>query len=127
MDNRLSLAFGKRVSRLRSQDLPDVAYGLTLTIRNLSPVQITQKSIGGAPTMLFSSPDFKLAILVSDWLLIEPYFKDYTLSPVFYPTPDFYATLKGPPPRNRIQTDTLYKRVLDVLTLLFPESYPKPK
>ena len=125
MDNRLSQVFGKRPSRLRQSDLPQLAYALTVASRNLTPVSIWHEKAAGAPVVAFSSEWFTVAVLESDWRKIEPYVRDGVFTTTAYPVPIVQSdTVSFTSRRDKISTDPLYRRILDVLTLLFPDKYP---
>lgn len=125
MDNRLSQVFGKRPSRLRQSDLPNLAYALTVASRNLTPVSIWHEKAAGAPVVAFSSEWFTVAVLESDWRKIEPYVRDGVFTTTAYPVPTVQSqTNTGPSGPDRISSDPLYSRILGVLTMLFPDKYP---
>lgn len=126
MDNRLGLLFDRRLSHLRTQDLPNVAFALTTYIRKLVPVQVAVVSISGAEAVSLSCPWFQIAVLAEDWKKIQPYLQDDTFTPAIVALP-FSGQLLRPEQvliPSQVVQDPLYKRVLDVLTLLFPTSYP---
>lgn len=125
MDNRLALVYGRRPSRLRRQDLPEVATAITAYSRGY-PVTAGFSSDGNLRFMVFESDVFKVAVLWDEWLKIEPYVREGVFSPSLYPVSAGYALLDPRQTLNpaTVQSDPLYKRVLDVLTLLFPDSYP---
>lgn len=119
MDNRLSLSGKRRTSNLRVQDLAEVALAITTSLRKYVPVSISTTQVSGAPTMVFESEWFHVSVLVEDWEKIAPYVKDNSfLIPLKLDT----LTVKVGP--DIVVKDPLYKRVLDVLTLLFPDVYP---
>ena len=125
MDNRLALLLGKRPSRLRRQDLPDVATAITAYIRGY-PVLAGPTDAAGVRSMVFRSDCFEVAVLMEDWAKIDPYVRADAFSPTLYPPSAGYA-LSDPFIQltpSMITSDLLYKRVLDVLTLLFPDAYP---
>lgn len=125
MDNRLSQVLGKRPSRLRQSDLPDLAYALTVTSRNLVPVAVSHEKAGGAPIIAFSSAWFAVAVLETDWRKIEPYVRDGVFTPTAYPVPTVQSdTVPITSRQDKISSDPLYRRILHVLTLLFPDKYP---
>lgn len=125
MDNRLGLVFGQRPSHLRQQDLPAVATAITAYVRGY-PVSAGPLTTATVRLMVFKSDVFDVAVLWDDWLKIDPYVRSDDFSPIKYPLAAGYALSE---PRvtinlSMIQADPLYKRVLDVLTLLFPAAYP---
>ncbi len=124
MDNRLKLFFGQRVSRLRRQDLPEVAYALTLASRNRIPVSFGRDTLAGADVVTVTSEWFALTVLATDWVKIEPYIRDGDFTVAAKPGASTQDVQVRPDPAQ-ISTDPLYKRILHVLTLEFPDSYPK--
>lgn len=122
MDNRLAYIFGKRVSRLRQQDLPDVAFALTGLARSLTSVKVGSATVSGAKVVTITSDWFAVAILLEDWLKIEPYIREGFFTPQIYPvTPPIRVGVSAP---DQISGDPLYKRILNVLISEFPEAYP---
>lgn len=119
MDNRLYHIFGRRPSRLRQQDLPDVAFALTVLARRLVPVRVDSADLTGAKVITLTSEWFAVAVLLEDWLKIEPHIQEGFFSPVLYPVPGL-----GRPSSDQLARDPLYNRILSVLTLEFPDSYP---
>lgn len=125
MDNRLGLLASKRPSHLRKQDLPDVAVAITTATRGY-PVQVGPTSYQGIRVMCFRSVWFETYILEEDWAKIDPYVRSDYFSPTVYPVYAGYE-LSDPSVQfspSLVTQDPLYKRVLDVLTMLFPVSYP---
>lgn len=128
MDNRLGLVFGKRPSRLRRQDLPTVAMAITTYVRGY-PVAAGPLTTETVHVMTFKSDLFEVAVLWDDWMKIDPYVRDGAFSPTLFPVSAGYQ-LSDPRVTinpSMVRSDPLYKRVLNVLTLLFPDEYPKAK
>ena len=128
MDNRLGLVFGQRPSHLRKQDLPTVAMAITAYVRGY-PVLAGPVTTATVNLMVFRSDAFEVAVLWDDWEKIDPYVRSDYFSPLKYPASAGYNVLDPSVAFNlsTIQADPLYKRVLDVLTLLFPAAYPAAK
>jgi len=126
MDNRLGHVGQKRVSRLRQQDLPVVAFALATQIRRLTPVQVNRTTVSGAPTIVFTSDYFQVPILIEDWNKIEPYVRDDTFSPVALPPFSGYMLLRPDAELtpDSFSQDPLYQIILQTLKGLFPDSYP---
>jgi len=128
MDNRLGLVFGQRPSHLRQQDLPAVAMAITTYVRGY-PVAAGPLTTDTVRVMTFKSDFFEVAVLWDDWMKIDPYVRDGVFSPTLFPVSAGYQLSEPRVTLNpsMVQSDPLYKRVLYVLTLLFPVSYPKSK
>lgn len=128
MDNRLGLVFGQRPSHLRQQDLPAVAMAITTYVRGY-PVAAGSLTTDTVRVMTFKSDFFEVAVLWDDWMKIDPYVRDGVFSPTLFPVSAGYQLSEPRVTLNpsMVQSDPLYKRVLYVLTLLFPVSYPKSK
>lgn len=126
MDNRLGILFAKRTSRLRQQDLPDVAFAITTYLRGIVPVSVGPTTVSGAPVIALVSQWFNITVLASDWAKIEPYLRNDTFNPSVVPIPYMNQryereALFSP---SVVTQDPLYERVLDTLKIVFPESYP---
>ena len=123
MDSRLSYLFGRRLSRLRQEDLPNLALAMTVYIRGTLPVSVGSINMRGTYGIKLESKDFQVAVLAEDWKKIEPYLRDDSFFPAKYPLP--YTNQVEPVyDPGAIVQDPLYTRILDVLTGLFPEEYP---
>ena len=90
------------------------------------PMSIGPRTTATARLMTFTASTFEVAVLWDDWMKIDPYVRSDDFSPVKYPVSAGYALFSPPTVINlsMVQDDPLYKRVLDVLTLLFPDAYP---
>ena len=122
MDNRLSLYGGQRISRLRQEDLPTIAYVLTAILKRHTKVGIQRSELTGPPLISFTSDVFHVSLLLEDWQKIEPYVKEGFFNTVQYPVAQAYPESRRVP--EEIRKDPLYSRILSVLTLEFPDSYP---
>ena len=126
MDNRLGLLFGRRLSRLRAQDLPNVALAITTYLRKQVPVGVETVHVSGAEAIALTSNWFYVTVLREDWDKIEPYLRDDTFTPAIVALP-YINQLFRPEyvlVPAKVVEDPLYKRVLDVLNPLFPAEYP---
>ena len=114
------------MSRLRLEDLPAVAFALVTTIRKLVPVQVNHVTVSGAPVVLFRSDWFNVPILREDWQKIEPYVRDDTFSPSLFPPFAGYVLLRPDAELSpeSFSSDPMYRKILDTLTVLFPNKYP---
>jgi hypothetical protein len=128
MDNRLGRFFDQRPSHLRREDLPEVATAITAYLRGFS-VTVGPVDVAGVRRMVLRGPTFNVAVLWDDWAKIDPYIRDDTFSSIKHPTIvgyTFFNPLVSLDPAT-VGQDPLYRRVLDVLTLLFPDTYPRAK
>lgn len=121
MDGRIPLRFGKRVSRLRKQDLPDLAYALTTLARHPHAVEYGYDENQGLKIVYFRSQFFAVTVLLDDWMKIEPKVREGYFAPNAFPVQEMSPKPPAPP---QVGGDPLYNHILNVLTLLFPESYP---
>lgn len=126
MDNRLGLVAQRRPSRLRRTDLPPLAEAITVYQRRLAPVRVNRTIVCGASVVTLASRTFEVAVLSEDWAKIDPYFKDDTFDVLRYPPVVGYAVLRPTQEYvpELVRRDPLYRRVLDVLLILFPDEYP---
>lgn len=126
MESRLAHVAGKRVGALYREDLSAVAFAITTFVRKLTPVRVSWVSISGAPVVVFESDWFVVPILREDWVKIEPYVQDDTFLPSLFPPFAGYSLLRpdAEVTPEAFSRDPLYRKVLDTLTVLFPNSYP---
>lgn len=122
MENRLDLTFGKQPSPLRTVDLPNLAFLLTMQARKALPVSVAWRDIGGARQLVLSCRLGGIAILQSDWAKIAPFVQADSFSPQFFPKVFNYRVDEWA--GAEINADPLYKHILGVLTSLFDQTYP---
>ena len=123
MDSRLYYQFDRRLSRLRQEDLPNLALAMTVYLRGVLPTNISRVTRWGTHGIMLASREFQVAVLAEDWKKIEPYLKDDVFYPARYPLP-YTTQVEQVYDPGAIVQDPLYQRILDVLTTLFPEVYP---
>lgn len=125
MDSRLSLVNGRRLSRLRRQDLPEVARALLAWSKPGSSVGISVVSRIGYTHLC--GRNFNVAILSEDWEKIEPLVREGLFSQSLFPTRDPAKFLN---PGVSLDLSLVsandrqsYLQVLSLLWDLFPDSY----
>ena len=115
---------GRRLTRLRYEDLPNVARAITGYERRL--VHVEQNTTHPVGFYRFTARAFNVVVLVSDFALILPYLQDGTFDPLQFPVPRVVGL-------NTVAHDIgtidqwdplLYGRVYDQLQVLFPDRYP---
>ena len=125
VDARLQLVDGKRLTRLRQEDLPDVAKAICGYERGL--VRAERSFQRQVAFFRFTARGLDVVVLASDYAKILPYVQDGTFDPIQYPPPQrAEASPDLDPEVSRIdQWDPVfYTRVYGLLRALFPESYP---
>lgn len=144
MDARLRLVDGRRLSRLRRDDLADVAKAICGYERGLVWVERVYSKYRAY--YRFRAKGFLVRILASDYAKILPYIKDGTLDPAQYPMAQgatrpesievtFHLGYRSnqfvntdPVCRDVLTIDqwdpVFYQKVYGYLLTLFPESYP---
>ena len=125
MDARLQLVDGFRLSRLRRDDLPNVAKAITGHERKIVTAErVFAKQVA---YYRFKAPGFDCIVLASDFVKILPYIKSGVFDPKQYPCPSLDTSEPNMHPDvNTIdQWDPVfYSKVYGQLLALFPESYP---
>lgn len=127
MDERLSRAYGRRIRRLTREDLPQLAYAITIVIRKQGHAEVYDH--GALKCVRLHGNGVDVSVLQEDWDKIVPYLLDGTLDPTLTPVPrkvgtDALSVVDLPWIDLR---DAHFKdKVLALLTTLFPVSYPKP-
>ncbi len=126
MDSRLSLVNGRRLSRLRRQDLPEVARALLAWSRPGSRVGIS--IVIHISHTHITGKNFDVAILSEDWEKIEPLVKEGLFSQFLFPTraPAVFSDPSVSLDLSLVDANDRqsYLRVLSLLWGLFPDSYP---
>jgi hypothetical protein len=106
LDNRLTLLNGRKATRLRDQELPDLARAIAAYWNNAA--KVGTQSLRGTDVVHFTGTNVDMVILKEDWEIIKPKLLDGTLtSQVVYPT------------------HSAEEYILDVLKLLFTDKYPE--
>jgi hypothetical protein len=126
VDSRLAFVNGRRLSRLRKQDLPEVAVALIAWSNPGSRVGV--RVVKNTKFVRLSGRNFDVAILNEDWEKIAPLVKEGVFTS--------YLTFMGPPGVSlnpevaddsalvKTHQSQRYQHVLGILETLFPESYP---
>lgn len=127
MDTRLYKIAGRRLARLRKQDLPEAALALLETIRKRATISGLRRN--NVSFVWIRGRRANLTILKEDWEKIEPFFKDGSFVPLVTPIlGDRGGWLRrevaydGPPLDGADKG--LYETILQQLQQLFPEEWP---
>ena len=111
------------MANLMADDIPTVAKALTACLRSKGGIGLLYAN--GIPLVRLSGVGFNLYIRSEDWLLIAPYLVDGTFNPQVVTYPLIY----GDPPLDvstiDLQDQTLYQRIVGVLSGLFTTRYPR--
>lgn len=127
-DERLSYHGNrKKVSRLRREDLPDVALAIVAANRGqCSPQRVFFR---GTEVVDFRAPGiFSVVVLASDWDKLLPYIQQGYFSPILvasqpstgYTRPDVWKSLS----LLGVSSPSFYHYVLGILQKEFTDTYP---
>lgn len=126
VDARLQFVDGRRLSRLRQEDLHDVAAAIVGYERKI--VQAERVFAKQVAYYRFKAKGFVCLVLATDFAKILPFIQDGTFDPRQYPPPHFVNTgnpLINPDLSTIDQWDPVFfSRVYGQLRALFPDSYP---
>ena len=125
MDARLQLVNGRRLSRLRQEDLPNVAKVIVGYERRV--VRSERCFSKQVVYYRFRGKGLTVIVLGTDFEKILPYIKDGSFDPIQFPAPTIDTSNPDldPDVSTIDQWDPVfYTRVLGQLRALFPDSYP---
>ena len=123
MDSRLDLlTAGKRLGQQRLPDLPALASAIVAQLHG-EPMSVLVFSESDPPIVRLLSNTFEVVVLASDWRKIMPFLKDGSFNPYLYPIATTPQS-ENNTPTSPDGVDPLYTRVLGVLQMLFPDTYP---
>ena len=122
MDERLSFIYGRRLSRLRVTDLPNVARAIVAFTRGHAKSEEYLRH-GVAFVRLFGV-GVDVNVLVSDWEKIVPALQSGQWNPAVTPVARAFAAPNAEASVADLDDPDLYRRVLQTLQLLFTEDFP---
>lgn len=123
MDARQQLVDGRRLSRLRQEDLPDVAKAICGYERRL--VRAERVFSRQVAYYRFVGQGLDCIVLATDYAKILPLILDGTFDPSQYPAPQTGNPGVPADLSTLDQWDSVFfTRVLGHLRALFPDSYP---
>lgn len=120
MDQRLSRVAGLRPERLTPHELPGLARAMIAYV--YKQVRLTHVLIQGVTCVRFYGPSTNFLVRQDDWIKVVPYLKDGSFD-------NLTVSVSAPLVRDRGAfyeesvvdiNDPLYRRILNVLTTLFP-------
>jgi hypothetical protein len=126
VDSRLSLVNGRRLSRLRQQDLPEVARALIAWSNPGGRAGV--RVVRNAKFIRLSGRNFDVAILNEDWQRIAPLVQEGVFTSFLTPMGPPGVVLDPGVSEDSALVETRqsqrYQHVLGILETLFTESYP---
>ncbi len=126
VDSRLFRIGGRRIVRLRKEDLPELARAIVavtriraragvVTVANVKYVEIVGKNVD-------------VLVPAEDWKRILPYVQDESFNPVIFPSRQASQPLDPQIAFDELLLDhadrPLFERTLGILTGLFTETFP---
>ena len=123
MDNRLGLFYGKRVSKILRDNLPEVSRALVMTFHGQAVARNVRWN--NMNLIHLHGNTVNTAIMGEDWEKIAPYIANGHFS-IPAMTPFGSNTIRDDSPIDVRYTLT-YNRVYETLSALFSEEAPKPK
>lgn len=126
VDNRLFYVDGRRLVRLRKEDLPELARTIIAVIRKRAHAGVAR--VKNVDYVEIHGTGAKALVLKSDWELILPYLQDESFNPYVVPVappvkPIDLQVAYDEPILDRADKP-LYERIVGVLQGLFPQSFP---
>jgi len=126
VDNRLFYVDGRRIVRLRKEDLPELARALIAVIRKRARAGVAR--VKNVDYIEMVGPDTHVFVLRSDWERIYPFVQDESLNTLVAPAepPGRYSDPQvaySEPILDRADRK-LYDRILGILLGLFTEEFP---
>jgi hypothetical protein len=126
VDNRLFYVDGRRLVRLRKEDLPELTRVLIAVIRKRARAGVAR--VKNVDYVELVGQGANALVLRSDWELILPFVQDESFNTLFAPVEPPVRYLEPVVAYNEPILDRadrfLYGRILGILTGLFPDSTP---
>lgn len=126
VDSRLFRIGGRRVVRLRKEDLPELARAIVAVTRIRARAGVT--TVANVSYVEIVGKNVDVMIPAEDWKKILPYVQDESFNPTLFPARQASQPLDPQIAFDELLLDhadkPLYERTLGILTGLFNETFP---
>lgn len=126
VDSRLFRIGGRRVVRLRKEDLPELARAIVAVTRIRARAGVA--TVANVPYVEIVGKNVNVMVPAEDWKRILPYVQDESFNPNVYPARQATQPLDPQIAFDELLLDhadkPLFERTLGILTGLFNETFP---
>lgn len=126
MDTRLFYVDGRRLARLRKEDLPELSRAIIAVVRERARAGVVR--VKNVDYIEIVGTGYSALVLKSDWEKILPFVQDESFNPAIYPAEPPGRYLDQDVAYNEPVLDRadrmLYARIVGILGTLFTEGFP---
>lgn len=128
VDSRLFRIGGRRIVRLRKEDLPELARAIVAVTRIRARARAGVVTVANVKYVEIVGKNVDVLVPAEDWKRILPYVQDESFNPVIFPSRQASQPLDPQIAFDELLLDhadrPLFERTLGILTGLFTETFP---